>query len=109
MDFSRSSTGSIMVQSVFPNKNLETWRQSDKEPRRLGIELALPLTLLALILFAEYSPLLKLHQERIVEWLCEHDYVAYATAVYIALIPFWMIYVMLTERKAGKNSRSSRT
>lgn len=86
-----------MVQSIFPGKQLR-FSDSPKQRRQLGLELALPLTLLAFILISEQSPLLKMHIEPIVDWLCEHDIAANTLITFIALIPIWMIAVTVLEK-----------
>lgn len=87
-----------MVQSVFPLTKTEKSPAAPRKGRSLGVELALPLTLLAFILVSEQSPMLKLHLERIVDWLCDHDYVVTATTIAIACIPVWMLASMIYDR-----------
>lgn len=87
-----------MVQSVFPfRKPASTITPSHRE-RVLGIELALPLTLLAIILLSNVSPLLKYQLDHIVDWLCEHDFVFTAFEIAVGVIPIWMIGVIVYDR-----------
>lgn len=90
-----------MVQSIFPGKQFRV-SERPKDKRQLGLELALPLTLLVFIILSEQSPLLKMQVELIVDWLCEHDYVVTILSMFIASIPIWMIAVNILEEKKSK-------
>lgn len=51
-----------------------------------------------MILLADQSPLLKVQYEHIIDWLIEHDYVFKALEISIAIIPFWMVAVIVYEK-----------
>lgn len=87
-----------MVQSVFPRSSSGSSKAAPKENKGLGLEIALPLTILAFILLSDQSPLLKLQIDRLVEWLIAHDYVFNTIAFVIAAIPVWMIASMIRDK-----------
>lgn len=93
-----------MVQSIFPGNTTGNLRAAPKEGKSLGFELALPLTLLAFILLSDQSSLLKIHFDRIVDWLCDHDYVFNSIAFIVAAIPVWMIASMIRDRMIEPHS-----
>ncbi len=87
------------MQSIFPLTGSEKKRIAQcKSGRRLGFELAIPLTILAFLGLAELSPILKMHLDRVLDWLSCHDAAATTLETIIILIPFWMLAVMLYER-----------
>lgn len=101
-----------MVQSVFPfrNPNLPKGGEapttsSPKKGRVLGFEIALPLTLLVLVLLSEHSPLLKMQYETITDWLCEHDFAFTALELSVAVIPLWMIGVIVYDKYFAAKER----
>ncbi len=104
-----------MVQSFFSDsastrKAFERTQDLNRLPQKEwapGLELALPLTLLAFILMSEQSPMLKMHMDTVIDWLCAHDLAATALEFAIAAIPFWMIAVMIKDKvEAGKSSKA---
>lgn len=106
IDFSRydAAAGAQMIQSVSTKTKSEHSSRLSRRGRSPGIELALPLSLLTFVVVSEYSPLLKIHQNRIVEWLCDHDNVANTFGYVLALLPVWMLSSMLYERLKRKES-----
>ncbi len=87
-----------MVQSVFPFRKPASTISPERRGRVLGIEIALPLTLLAIILLSNISPLLKYQLDHIVDWLCEHDFVFTVFEIAVGIIPIWMIGVIVYDR-----------
>jgi len=84
-----------VVQSILPTPKSDRGREST---RRLGFEIAFPLTILMFIVFSELSPMLKSYLERIVVWLIDHDFAFTAIEVIVLCIPLWMIGVIFFER-----------
>ena len=87
-----------MVQSIVPRQTTGSIAAAPRKGKSLGFELALPFTILAFILISDQSPLLKLQIDRIVDWLCDHDYVFNTLAFVVAAIPVWMIASMIRDK-----------
>ncbi|MBX9721921.1 MAG: hypothetical protein K2X81_11040 [Candidatus Obscuribacterales bacterium] len=107
--------GVPMVQSFFPDsastrKAFDETQDLKRLPQKEwgpGLELALPLTLLAFIFMSEQSPMLKMHMDTVLDWLCAHDLAANVLELSIAAIPFWMIAVMIKDKIETDKSKKS--
>lgn len=66
---------------------------------RLGIELALPLTILAFLFFAQHSTMLQMEVDNIVEWFVKNEPAFWAVCTLILFLPLRMIAIMILERR----------
>ena len=98
---------SPLQQSKLAMKDQKDAHKDRKQPAashtshdQLGIELALPLTILAFLAFAQFSPMLRIEIENVVDWLVKNEFYFWVLTAFILLLPLRMVAVMLGQRQA---------
>lgn len=106
MVFSRDAAiyGAPMRPDLSPLSSAKLALKGARKPSHLGIELALPATILAFIVLASQSPMLKVELDNVLDWFVKNDQYFWGLTAIILALPLRMIASMILERKANCNN-----
>ncbi len=108
MVFSRDAAiyGAPMRPDLSPLSSAKIALRGSTTPSQLGIELALPATILAFIVLASQSPMLKVELDNVLDWFVKNDQFFWGLTAVILALPLRMIISMIFDQKAKKNNLS---
>ena len=109
MVFSRDAAiyGAHMRPDLPPLSSAKTALRGGTARYHSGVELALPLTILAFLAFSSQSPMLKVELDNVLDWFVKNDQYFWALTAIIFALPLRMIAIMLVERRAHRMNDSA--
>ncbi|MBX9569732.1 MAG: hypothetical protein K2X77_12620 [Candidatus Obscuribacterales bacterium] len=104
MVFSRDAAtyGATMRPILSPLNSAKIALNDGAKRNAVGIELALPVTILAFIVLASQSPMLNAELDYVLDWFVKNDQYFWSLTAIILALPLRMIAVMFIERRADK-------
>lgn len=109
MVFSRDAAiyGAPMRPDLPPLSSAKNALRDGADGHHVAIELALPATILAFIIIAEQSPMLKVELDNVLDWFVKNDFYFWSLTAIILALPLRMIVIMLTERMKSQSKSSA--